>query len=206
MSDEVLRMEAEVRDRFSGPLKALRTQLLDTARAGNNHSETLAKGFGVVEGALQKTARTATSVVNPAFAALGVTGLSAGAAIAGISKLTSNMTGLGQLSRETGVAAKTLQEFGSVASRFGIEQDAVASATKNFAAQMRTFSIGTGDAFNWIIKQGRDASGRKAFQDFARRINTVWQSIATYTACTAVATGRARRRGDVDADARAGMA
>ncbi|MFC6743215.1 phage tail tip lysozyme [Methylobacterium tardum] len=164
-------MQAEVQDRYSGPLKALRAQLLDTARTGNNHSETLAKGFGAVEGALQKTARTASSVVNPAFAALGVTGLTAGAAVAGISaalnKLTTNMSGLGQLSRESGVAAKTLQEFSSVAGRFGIEQDAVAAATKNFAAQMRTFSIGTGDAFNWVIRQGRDAAGRKAFQDFA---------------------------------------
>ncbi|WP_267424916.1 phage tail tip lysozyme [Methylobacterium sp. GC_Met_2] len=120
---------------------------------------------------MQSTARTASSVVNPAFAALGVTGLTAGAAVAGISaalnRLTGNLTGLGQLSRETGVAAKTLQEFGAVAGRFGIEQDAVASATKNFAAQMRTFAKGTGDAFNWVIHQGTNAAGRKAFQDFA---------------------------------------
>lgn len=171
MSDEALRMEAEVRDKFTGPLKALRSQLLDTARTGANHSETLTKGFGAVEGALQKTARTASSVVNPAFAALGVTGLTAGAAVAGISnalnKLTGSLTGLGQLSRDTGLAAKTLQEFGAVAGRVGIEQDAVASASKNFAAQMRTFSRSTGDAFNWVIKQGTDAAGRKAFQDFA---------------------------------------
>ncbi|MCJ2099356.1 hypothetical protein [Methylobacterium sp. E-046] len=171
MADDPLRMEAEVRDKFTGPLKALRSQLLDTARAGNNHSDALAKGFKSVEGAMQSTARTASSVVNPAFAALGVTGLSAGAAVAGISnalnRLTGSMASLGQLSRETGVAAKTLQEFGSVAGRFGIEQDAVASATKNFAAQMRTFSIGTGEAFRWVMQQGRDAAGRKAFQDFA---------------------------------------
>ncbi|MFB0491949.1 hypothetical protein ABIE45_004535 [Methylobacterium sp. OAE515] len=171
MADEALRMQAEVTDRFTGPLKALRAQLLDVSRTGANHSETLTKGFGAVEGALQKTARTASSVVNPAFAALGITGLTAGAAVAGISaalnKLNGNLTGLGQLHRETGIAAKTLQEFGAVAGRFGIEQDAVASGAKNFAAQMRTFSIGTGEAFNWVIRQGRDAAGRKAFQDFA---------------------------------------
>jgi hypothetical protein len=171
MSDEALRMQAEVQDRFSGPLKALRSQLLDTARTGANHSDTLAKGFKGVEGAMQSTARTASSVVNPAFAALGVTGLTAGAAVAGISaalnRLTGSMASLGQLSRETGVAAQTLQEFGSVAGRFGIEQDAVASATKNFAAQMRTFARGTGEAFQWVVRQGTDAAGRKAFQDFA---------------------------------------
>jgi|GEM_PF-2663986 len=171
MADEALRMQAEVQDRFTGPLKALRSQLLDTARTGANHSDTLAKGFKAVEGTMHSTARVASSVVNPAFAALGVTGLTAGAAVAGISaalnRLTGNMASLGQLSRETGVAAKTLQEFGVVAGRFGIEQDAVTNGAKNFAAQMRTFSIGTGEAFNWVIRQGRDAAGRKAFQDFA---------------------------------------
>ncbi|SFL42340.1 hypothetical protein [Methylobacterium pseudosasicola] len=171
MADEALRMEAEVRDKFSGPLKALRSQLLDTARTGANHSETLVKGFKGVEGAMQSTARTASSVVNPALATLGVTGLTAGAAIAGISaalnKLTGNLTGLGQLNRDTGIAAKTLQEFGAVAGRFGIEQEAVAQGAKNFAAQMRTFSRSTGDTFNWVIHQGTNAAGRKAFQDFA---------------------------------------
>ncbi|WP_426313844.1 hypothetical protein ACN9MF_20230 [Methylobacterium fujisawaense] len=171
MADEALRMQAEVVDRFSGPLKSLRAQLLDTVRTGANHSETLAKGFGAVEGALQKTARTASSVVNPAFAALGVTGLTAGAAVAGISnalnKLNGNLTGLGQLTRDTGIAAKTLQEFGAVAGRFGIEQDAVAQGAKNFATQMRLFARGTGEAFQWVMRQGTDAAGRKAFQDFA---------------------------------------
>ncbi|SFJ67862.1 phage tail tip lysozyme [Methylobacterium brachiatum] len=171
MADEALRMQAEVQDKFTGPLKALRAQLLDVTRTGANHSETLAKGFKGVEGAMQSTARTASSLINPAFAALGVTGLTAGAAVAGISsalnKLTGNLSGLGQLSRETGVAAKTLQEFGAVAGRFGIEQDAVANGARNFAAQMRLFSRSTGEAFQWVVRQGTDAAGRKAFQDFA---------------------------------------
>lgn len=171
MADEALRMQAEVQDKYSGPLKALRTQLLDVARTGANHSETLAKGFKGVEGAMQSTARTASSLINPAFAALGVTGLTAGAAVAGISnalsKLTGNMSGLGQLNRDTGIAAKTLQEFGAVAGRFGIEQEAVANGARNFAGQMRLFSRSTGEAFQWIVRQGTDAAGRKAFQDFA---------------------------------------
>ncbi|WP_419830621.1 phage tail tip lysozyme [Methylobacterium sp.] len=171
MSDEALRMQAEVRDKFSGPLKALRSQLLDVSRTGANHSDMLAKGFKGVEGAMQSTARTASSLINPAFAALGVTGLTAGAAVAGISsalnKLTGNLSGLGQLNRDTGIAAKTLQEFGAVAGRFGIEQDAVANGARNFAGQMRLFSRSTGEAFQWIVRQGTDAAGRKAFQDFA---------------------------------------
>jgi hypothetical protein len=51
MADETLRMQAEITDKFSGPLKSLRAQLLDTSRQGAAHGENLAKGLGKVEGA-----------------------------------------------------------------------------------------------------------------------------------------------------------
>ncbi|SFT24704.1 hypothetical protein [Methylobacterium sp. yr668] len=174
MADETLRMQAEVVDRFSGPLKSLRAQLLDTSRQGASHGETLAKGMGKAEAAIQSTARSATTILNPALATVGVTGLTAGAAVAGVamslSKLSSNLSSLGALSRETGVAAGTLQTFGAVARKFGLEQDAVAAGTKTFAGNMREFSRGIGDTYQWINRQGTDAAGRKAFQDFAKDI------------------------------------
>ncbi|SDA25008.1 hypothetical protein SAMN02799622_03532 [Methylobacterium sp. UNC378MF] len=174
MADETLRMQAEVVDRFSGPLKSLRAQLLDVSRQGASHGETLAKGMGKAEAAIQSTARSATTVLNPALATVGVTGLTAGAAVAGVamslSKLSSNLSSLGALSRETGVAAGTLQTFGAVARKFGLEQDAVAAGTKTFAGNMREFSRGIGDTYQWINRQGTDAAGRKAFQDFAQDI------------------------------------
>ncbi|KAA0122241.1 hypothetical protein CIW48_19820 [Methylobacterium sp. P1-11] len=174
MADETLRMQAEVVDRFSGPLKSLRAQLLDVSRQGASHGETLAKGMGKAEAAIQSTARSATTVLNPALATVGVTGLTAGAAVAGVamslSKLSSNLSNLGALSRETGVAAGTLQTFGAVARKFGLEQDAVAAGTKTFAGNMREFSRGIGDTYQWINRQGTDAAGHKAFQDFAKDI------------------------------------
>lgn len=174
MADETLRMQAEVVDRFSGPLKSLRAQLLDVSRQGASHGETLAKGMGKAEAAIQSTARSATTILNPALATVGVTGLTAGAAVAGVamslSKLSSNLSSLGALSRETGVAAGTLQTFGAVARKFGLEQDAVAAGTKTFAGNMREFSRGIGDTYQWINRQGTDAAGRKAFQDFAKDI------------------------------------
>ncbi|QGY04783.1 hypothetical protein MMSR116_24905 [Methylobacterium mesophilicum SR1.6/6] len=174
MADETLRMQAEVVDKFSGPLKSLRSQLLDVSRQGASHGETLAKGMGKAEAAIQSTARSATTVLNPALATVGVTGLTAGAAVAGVamslSKLSSNLSSLGALSRETGVAAGTLQTFGAVARKFGLEQDAVASGTKTFAGNMREFARGIGDTYQWINRQGTDAAGRKAFQDFAQDI------------------------------------
>jgi len=174
MADETLRMQAEVVDRFSGPLKSLRAQLLDVSRQGASHGETLAKGMGKAEAAIQSTARSATTVLNPALATVGVTGLTAGAAVAGVamslSKLSSNLSSLGALSRETGVAAGTLQTFGAVARKFGLEQDAVAAGTKTFAGNMREFSHGIGETYQWINRQGTDAAGRQAFQDFAKDI------------------------------------
>ena len=174
MADETLRMQAEVVDRFSGPLKSLRAQLLDVSRQGASHGETLAKGMGKAEAAIQSTARSATTVLNPALATVGITGLTAGAAVAGVamslSKLSTNLSSLGALSRETGVAAGTLQTFGAVARKFGLEQDAVASGTKTFAGNMREFSRGIGETYLWLNRQGTDAAGRKAFQDFAQDI------------------------------------
>ena len=174
MADEALRMRAEVVDAFSGPLKSLRSQLLDVSRQGASHGETLAKGMGKAEAAIQTTARSATTILNPALATVGITGLTAGAAVAGVamslSKLSSNLSSLGALSRETGVAAGTLQTFGAVARKFGIEQDAVASGTKTFAGNMREFSRGIGETYQWINRQGTDAAGRQAFQDFAKDI------------------------------------
>ena len=174
MADETLRMQAEVVDRFSGPLKSLRAQLLDVSRQGANHGETLAKGMGKAEAAIQSTARSATTILNPALATVGITGLTAGAAVAGVamslSKLSSNLSSLGALSRETGMAAGTLQTFGAVARKFGLEQDAVAAGTKTFAGNMREFSRGIGETYQWLNRQGTDAAGRKAFQDFAQDI------------------------------------
>ncbi|SFM09992.1 phage tail tip lysozyme [Methylobacterium pseudosasicola] len=174
MADETLRMQAEVVDRFSGPLKSLRAQLLDVSRQGASHGEILAKGMGKAESAIQTTARSATTILNPALATVGVTGLTAGAAVAGVAmslnKLSSGLSSLGALSRETGVAAGTLQTFGAVARKFGLEQDAVAAGTKTFAGNMREFSRGIGETYQWINRQGTDAAGRKAFQDFAQDI------------------------------------
>jgi hypothetical protein len=66
MADEALRMQAEITDKFSGPLKSLRAQLLDTSRQGASHGEALAKGLNKAEAAAQATANTAkTSLTRP---------------------------------------------------------------------------------------------------------------------------------------------
>ncbi|MCJ2120664.1 phage tail tip lysozyme [Methylobacterium sp. J-001] len=171
MADEALRMQAEVVDRFSGPLKSLRSQLLDVSRQGAAHGDVLAKGFGKVEGAIQGTAKAASSVLNPAMMSVGVTSLTAGAALAGVTsalnKLAGNLGTLGQFSRETGVAASTLQEFSAVAGKFGVDAGTVEAGTKTFVRNFRELGRGAGEALRWTLMQGTNPASRKAFQDFA---------------------------------------
>lgn len=171
MANETLRLKAELEDQFTGPMRRLRGELLAFQREGSRQMQDVSKVVGAVEGAFHSTARTATSVLNPAMMALGVTGLSAGAALAGITgalnKLSSNLSGIGQLSRDTGIAAKTLQEFNGVASRFNLTQDQVASGAQAFADKMRVFSRGQGELWKWTLSQGTNAESRSAFQSFA---------------------------------------
>lgn len=159
MADEALRMQAEVVDRFSGPLKALRAQLLDTGREGAKHGEALAKGLNKAEAAAQQTAATAKTVLNPAFAALGVTGLGAGVAVAGIAaalnNLSGNLSSLGQLGRETSMAADQLRIFQSVASKFGVSGDASSAAAKTFSQNMRDIRRGVGETMGFLQSQNQ---------------------------------------------------
>jgi hypothetical protein len=157
MADETLRMQAEVVDRFSGPLKSLRAQLLDTSRQGASHGEALAKGLNKAEAAAQATANTAKTVLNPALAAIGVTGLGTGVAVAGIvaslNSLGSNLSSLGALGRETGMAADQLRIFQSVASKFGVSGDASSAAAKTFSQNMRDIRRGVGETMGFLQSQ-----------------------------------------------------
>ena len=157
MADETLRMQAEVVDRFSGPLKSLRSQLLDTSRQGAGHGEALAKGLGKVEGAAKSAGQAASTVLNPALATVGVTSLSAVVAVNGIvSALKSfggSISALGQLGRETGMAADQLRVFQSVARKFGISGDESAAAAKSFASNMRDIRRGVGETMGFLQSQ-----------------------------------------------------
>jgi hypothetical protein len=159
MADEALRMQAEITDKFSGPLKSLRAQLLDTSRQGAAHGEALAKGLNKAEAAAQATANTAKTVLNPALAAIGVTGLGTGVAVAGVvnalNSLGSSLSSLGQLGRETGMAADQLRVFQSVAGKFGVSGDASSAAAKTFSQNMRDIRRGVGETMGFLQSQNQ---------------------------------------------------
>jgi hypothetical protein len=157
MADETLRMQAEVVDRFSGPLKSLRSQLLNASREGAGHGENLAKGLGKVEGAARSAGQAAQTVLNPALATVGVTSLSAVVAVNGIvSALKSfggSVSALGQLGRETGMAAEQLRVFQALSGKFGISGEESASAARAFANNMRDIRRGVGETMGFLQSQ-----------------------------------------------------
>lgn len=166
-----LRMVAEVVDKFSGPLRALRSHLQSMSRDGAAHAEVVQKGMQRVEGAARSAGQATGTVLNPALAAVGVTGLGVVAALTGVGTALRSFGGsvssLAMLGRETGVAADQLRVIQGVMGRFGIEADASGAAIKTFAQNMRLARDGIGPIMEFLRTQGRTAEGRRYFNDLA---------------------------------------
>lgn len=168
---DTLRLVAEVVDKFSAPMRNLRTQLQGMGKEGASHTDAVVKGFQKVEGAAKGASQVVTNTLNPALAAVGVTGLGVAAALTGIGAslraLGGSLASLGMLSRETGVSAENLRVIQGVMGKFGIESEVAAGAVKNFAQSMRLARDGIGPIMEFLRTQGRSAEGRKFFNDLA---------------------------------------
>jgi hypothetical protein len=168
---ESLRLVAEVVDKFSGPLKALRAQLQGMSKDGASHTEAVVKGFQKVESAAKSAGTTAATTLNPALAAIGITGLSVVAAMAGVGtalrSLGGSVSALAMLGRETGVSAENLRVLQSVMGKFGIEAEASAGAIKVFTQNMRLARDNIGPIQEFLRTQGRTAEGRAYFNGLA---------------------------------------
>lgn len=169
--DESLRLVAEVVDKFSTPMKNLRSQLQSLGKDGAAHTEGVVRGFQRVETAAKSMAQTAQNAVTPALSTVGVTTLSVTAALTGIGAamraFSGNTAVLAQASRDSGVAAEKLRDVQSAMSKIGIDADQSAGAIVGFAEKMRQARDSTGPIFEFLSRQGRTAEGRKYFQDLA---------------------------------------
>ncbi|WP_342108069.1 phage tail tip lysozyme [Methylobacterium sp. SI9] len=172
--EEALRMTAEVIDKSTGPLKSIQNALRGFAQEGAGHVDVLNKGFGRVEQSMQSVGRTATSVVNPALGSVGITALTVTAALAGIGAAMRNFGSsakeLGQLSRDTGVAAQTLREMQGILGKVGVDAGQSATAFQQFAENARLARRGIGPLMEFLRTQGTSAEGRKYFNDLADAI------------------------------------
>lgn len=166
-----LRMVAEVVDKFSSPLRNLRSSLQGMSKDGGAHTKVLADGLNKVEGAAKSAAQAATSTLNPALATIGVTGLGVTAALAGIQaavrNFTTNASGLGQLGRDTGIAAQTLRDVQSILGKVGVDAGASASGIQAFSESMRQARAGIGPIMEFLRTQGKTTEGRAYFNRLA---------------------------------------
>ncbi|MCJ2082689.1 phage tail tip lysozyme [Methylobacterium sp. J-090] len=168
---EALRLEAEVVDKFSDPMKRLRTQLQVLGKEGKEHGRTLGEGFTHAERAMAKTAGTVTNVLNPALSSIGVTTLGVTAALAGIQaavrSFTTNASGLGQLGRDTGIAAEQLRDIQSVLGKVGIDANQSSAGIIAFAEAARQARGGVGPLMDFLRTQGKTTEGRAYFGGIA---------------------------------------
>ncbi|MCJ2082760.1 hypothetical protein [Methylobacterium sp. J-090] len=166
-----LRMVAEVVDKFSSPLRNLRNMLQGMSKDGGAHTKVLSDGLNKVEGAAKSAAQTATTVLNPALATIGVTGLGVTAALAGIQaavrNFTTNASGLGQLGRDTGIAAQQLRDVQSILGKVGVDAGSSASGIQAFAESMRQARAGIGPIMEFLRTQGKTTEGRAYFNRLA---------------------------------------
>lgn len=170
MNDKMA-IDAEVVDKFSDPIKRLRAQMQGLGRETKEHGKTIGEGFAHADRALSKTAATVTNVLTPALGTIGIASLSVTAALAGIQaavrSFTTNASGLGQLGRDTGIAAEKLRDIQSVLGKVGIDAGQSSAGILAFAEAARQARGGVGPLMDFLRTQGKTAEGRAYFGGIA---------------------------------------
>lgn len=135
MADESLKLVAEVVDRFTGPLRALRQgiqSIQSTPGVARIQSDlgSATRAVGNLSVALRNT-------LVPALSAAGLAGFGVGAGLASISSSSAQTTNrLSQLSYQTTVTTQTLRVLSALAPRVGVDESAMLGGVQNFAAAM----------------------------------------------------------------------
>ncbi|MFZ3352249.1 MAG: hypothetical protein WA268_15425, partial [Xanthobacteraceae bacterium] len=144
---DTMRLAAEVVDKYSPVLRQMQRSLRDLTdytRKSNEQSKRGAKEhreeIGRLDKAFGKVEERVKGSVIPTIAALGVTTLSAGAAVA---TLKDTVLGFGEtgrqlsmLSRETGFSVQRLRELEAVGRRLNIAPDSMRQSMRQFAQHM----------------------------------------------------------------------
>ena len=148
MADEKLRLEAEVRDNMSGPLRKIRETLnsikmspgMEAATDGIRKLGTETKNFATFGG----SAATALD-------AIGIGGLATAGSLAGV---VAQMRALGErtlemkeFARETSVSVDWLNAWAHAGQSFGVNADSMQSALNHLSAQMPEFQRHMGSLY-----------------------------------------------------------
>lgn len=155
MSDETLRLRAEVVDAFSGPLRTLRTMLqsVSTTQA----TDKLKTGMEGATRAANTLGREVNNTLTPALSAVGIAGLTVSGILAGVGASLRAFTGtastLQLLSRETNMAVGSMRVLEEVGKRFDIAPQAMQQSFRTFAENTRLLRKGIGDVTVFLQSQ-----------------------------------------------------
>ena len=152
MADENLRLQAEVVDKFSGPLKKLRDGLRGI-RAPEDLKRTQDAMEGVKKGA-EMAANAVRSTLGVALTGLGITSITAGGALAGLfaaaKSFGASAAELKFFSQEVDVSARNIRRLENFGANFNISADQVRSGVGKVSEQMRELRRGYGDLADYL--------------------------------------------------------
>jgi hypothetical protein len=153
--DESLRLVAEVVDKFSGPLRNLRT-MLQGVQAGPG-VEKLKTGLEGSQKAASALSREVGNTLTPALNAAGIAGLSVSGALLGVGAALRAFTGstatLALLGRETRMTVDSMRVLEEVGKRFDIAPEAMQQSFRNFAENAQQLKRGIGDITGFLQSQ-----------------------------------------------------
>src|ERR1035437_3249073 len=139
--DEVLKLIAQVEDKFSRPMVDLQRQLRATAELMDKnfkvtHKNTLAQNtaFGQLKKGVTEAGHAMSGVLNPAMSAFGLTSLSVAGAVAMVAKsvvdFTHRATAIHEVSNITGIAANQVKLLSE-------QYELAGGSAEDFGAQLK---------------------------------------------------------------------
>jgi muramidase (phage lysozyme) len=153
--DESLRLVAEVVDKFSTPLRNLRTMLQGVQNPAA--VEKMKAGFEGTQKAATALSREVSNTLTPALNAAGIAGLSISGALLGagaaLRAFTGSTAGLVLLNRETGMAVQSMRVLEEVGKRFDIAPEAMQQSFRTFAENAQQLRKGVGDVTGFLSSQ-----------------------------------------------------
>jgi hypothetical protein len=154
MSDEKLRLEAEVRDNMSPALRKIK-DLLNSVRASPSMKAATAEmqNLGAATSKFAGFGGSAASALD----AIGIGGLATAGSLAAVvvqmRALGDRSLDMKELGRETGVSVDWLNAFSHAGLSFGVSADAMQSSLQHLSAQMPEFRNHMGALYGLVAQR-----------------------------------------------------
>jgi hypothetical protein len=152
MSLDQLNLVARVDDKFTSPLKSLRTQLKDVGNVSTLKG--LSKDFGGLKKDVGGIATELRAALTPALGGVGMAGLGVGSALAGVSlALKGFATGTREvslLSKELGISADHLRTLQALGERSNVAPEGMQGALKQYQENLRELRRNYGETLNGL--------------------------------------------------------